>query len=375
MRNLFFLLILFYAGCKSIDPSLRVNTVYIPSQSQKTRFEEIFLKAKGLNLYGKDLPLSIYRVIPYDEGFLILDGEKQKVGYINSKGDFTTVISSVGEGPGEYLEIWDLEVFPQNNKILILDRKIRKLLLFSDSFRFETEIPIKKEDAYSLFSFSVLSENEILFQTSGTSGYKFLKYQISSNKFDFKVPIEKEFEGLGFGNDKSISFLNNQISVIYPLSNKIERYDELLNRKEDLFLDFQDFKISEDELNQVANDQNLMFDLIQNDENIKAHSFLLEETDNFYILSYYLGSFRNGDFLKSIIDKRSGESTTWEKLAIDGIDVDLLLMGKSKRDELVFILNSEQLERMSSSQIKTLSEKLKTPIDQNLPFLLFCTLR
>lgn len=92
-------------------------------------------------------------------------------------------------------------------------------------------------------------------------------------------------------------------------------------------------------------------------------------------MSYYLGSFRNGDFLKSIIDKRSGESTTWEKLAIDGIDVDLLLMGKSKRDELVFILNSEQLERMSSSQIKTLSEKLKTPIDQNLPFLLFCTLR
>jgi hypothetical protein len=222
-----------------------------------------------LYLSGEELPLSVYRVIPFDQGFLILDGKKQQVGFLNSKGYFKPVISSVGEGPGEYLEIWDLKVDPQNNKIFILDRKARKLLIFSDSFGFETEIPIKKEFAFSILSFSVLSGNEILFQTSGSSGYKFMTFDISSKKFDFKVPIDKEFEGLGFGSDRSMSVLNDQISVIYPLSNKIERYDRFLSRKEDLFVDFQGFSITESELKQVENDQNRMVDLVQNDEKKK----------------------------------------------------------------------------------------------------------
>jgi hypothetical protein len=255
----------------------------------------------------------------------------------------------------------------------MLDRKLSKMLLYSESLEFIKEIPIKREFVSSILSFWFLNGDEILFQTSGTSGFKFLKYEISSNKFEFKVPIDKEFEGLGFGNDKSMSFLNNQISIIFPLSNKIERYDESLNRKEDLFLDFQNFKISEAELNEVANNQNRMFDMIQNDENKKAHSFLIEETDNFYVLSYYLGSFRNGDFLKSIINKTTGENRTWKSIKIDNTEIDIFLIGKNKRDELIFTVNSEQMERLSDSQIQKLSKMLKIPIDQNLPLLIFGT--
>lgn len=375
MRNIGFFAILFFVGCKSIDPSLRVKTVTIQPQSQEIRFEEVFSKAKALNLSGEELPLSVYRVIPLDEGFLILDGKKQQVGFINSEGDFKTVISSVGEGPGEFLEIWDLKINPQNNKIFILDRKVRKLLIFSDSFGFETEIPIKKEYASSLLSFSVLSGNEILFQTSGSSGYKFMRYDISSKNFEFKVPIDQEFEGLGFGSDRSMSVLNDQVSVIYPLSNKIERYDRFLSRKEDLFVDFQGFSITESELKQVAYDQNRMFDLIQNDRNKKTHSFGIVELDRYYVISYYLGSFRNGDFLKSIVEKSTGHTKTYNTIKIGDVEVDLLLMGNGKGDELIFSLNPEKLERMSDSQIHALSKKLKISIDKNSPLLLFCTLK
>ena len=202
-----------------------------------------------------------------------------------------------------------------------------------------------------------------------------MTFDISSKKFDFKVPIDKEFEGLGFGSDRSMSVLNEQISVIYPLSNKIERYDRFLSRKEGLFVDFQGFLITESELKQVENDQNRMVDLVQNDENKKTHSFGIVESDRYYVISYYLGSFRNGDFLKSIIEKSTGETKTFHTVKIEDVEVDLLLIGKGRGDELIFTINQEKLERMSLSQIQALSKKLQTPIDQNSPLLLFCALK
>lgn len=373
INKILIVLVCFLIGCKSYESGMGINSISISPDPIVLDVGTFLNKIYTVQLSGTDLPLSVYRVLPYENGYFLLDGNKKSIWTSDNKGNSKKILESIGEGPGEYQEIWDLKINPESNELFILDRKLSKMLLYSKSLNFVKEIPIKREFVSSILSFWFLNGNEILFQTSGTSGYKFLKYEISSNKFDFKVPIGKEFEGLGFGNDKSMSFLNNQISVIYPLSNKIERYDELLNRKEDLFLDFHDFKISEDELNQVANDQNLMFDLIQNDENKKAHSFLLEETDNFYVLSYYLGSFRNGDFLKSVVNKSSGENRTWKSIEIENTEIDVFLIGKSKGDELIFTVNSEELERLSDSQIQKLSKMLKIPIDQNLPLLIFGT--
>lgn len=263
-----------------------------------------FKKISPIQLKGTDLPLAVYRALPHSNGFYMLDGKKQSVLNTDSNGKISRVINAVGNGPGEYQEIWDMKINPENKALYLLDRKSAKMLVYSSSLEFIEEVPIKKEFVATLLSFGFINGDEVLFHTSGTSGYKFLKYGISSNKFEFKVPIDKEFEGLGFGNDKSMTILNNQISLIYPLSNKIERYDQNLQREEDLFVSIANFMINESELLEIGNDQNRMFDLIQNDEKKKSHSFLLEETENFYVLSYYLGSFRNGDFLKSIVNRQ-----------------------------------------------------------------------
>jgi hypothetical protein len=79
--------------------------------------------------------------------------------------------------------------------------------------------------------------------------------------------------------------------------------------------------------------------------------------------------------LKSIIEKSTGETKTFHTVKIEDVEVDLLLIGKGKGDELIFTINPEKLERMSLSQIQALSKKLKTPIDQNSPLLLFCALK
>ncbi len=374
MKNLaLIILLLFLIGCKSYESGIESNTFSIVPNLTVTDIDKIFKQISPIQLNGTDIPLSVYRVLPHAKGYYLLDGKKQSVLSTDDKGNIVTVIKDVGDGPGEIQEIWDMKINPENKDLYLLDRKSAKILVYSSSLDFIKEIPIKKEFVVTLLSFGFINGDEVIFHTSGSSGYKFLKYNISSNNFEFEVPISKEFEGLGFGNDKSMTILNDQISVIYPLSNKIERYDQNLDWEQYLFVDIKGFMVKDSELMDIANDQNRMFDLIQNDDNKKAHSFLLEELNNYYILSYYLGSFRNGDFLKSIVDKTTGESKTWKSIKIDQIEVDLLLIGKGKSDELIFTVNSEQMERMSSSQIETLSKKLKIPIDQNIPILILCT--
>lgn len=369
---LFFLIIASLFGCRSFDSGISKDPITIKAEPSSMESGKLFTKVKPVQLQGSDLPLAVYRVLPHSNGVYIIDGKKQSVLDTDSNGNIINVIKAVGDGPGEYKEIWDMKINPENKALYLLDRKSAKMLVYSSSLEFIEEVPIKKEFVVTLLSFGFINRDEVLFHTSGTSGYKFLKYGITSKKFEFKVPIDKEFKGLGFGNDRSMSLLNNRISLIYPLSNKIERYDQNLQRGEDLFVDFQIFMISESELELIANDQNRMFDLIQNDENRKAHSFLLEETSKYYVLSFYLGSFRNGDFLKSIIEKSTGETKTFKTLKIADLELDILLIGKGKEDELIFTVNSEQLERMTSSQIEALSKKLKIPVDPDKPLLLFC---
>jgi hypothetical protein len=369
ITTLLFLLI----GCKSYENGIENITFSIAPNPAVIDIAKIFKQISPIQLTGTDLPLAVYRVLPNSGGYYMLDGKKQSVLSTDGDGKILKVLNAVGDGPGEYKEVWDMKINPDSKDLYILDRKSAKMLVYSASLDFIKEIPIKREFVVTLLSFVFINGVEVLFHSSGTSGYRFLKYRIASNNFEFKVPIDKEFEGLGFGNDKSMTILKDQLSVIYPLNKKIERYDQSLQRKEDLFVDVQGFMIDESELMDIGNDQNRMFDLIQNDEKKKAHSFGLIETDRYYVISYYLGSFRNGDYLKSLVEKASGVSTTWKSITIDQLEVDLLLIGKNKSNELIFTLNSEQLERMTPAQLQVLSKKLKTPIDQNKPLLIFCT--
>ena len=111
-------------------------------------------------------------------------------------------------------------------------------------------------------------------------------------------------------------------------------------------LDIGDFAITTSELEFMENDQIRMLDLILNDENRKAHSFWLEETENFYFLTLLLGSYQNGLFFKSIIDKESFKSTSFRSFRVGAIDIDLVPVGRLSGDRVVFKLNHEQLESM-----------------------------
>lgn len=116
-----------------------------------------------------------------------------------------------------------------------------------------------------------------------------------------------------------------------------------------------------------------MFELIQNDEDKKAHSFSLVESPSFYFTSYFVGSFQNGEFLHTIIDKKGGENTTYKSVSIGGTEVDVVIVGRNQGDEMIYSINPEQIEVMSSNDISNLSRELGINVAAENPILLFCT--
>lgn len=373
MKNsLLILLALSILSCKSLDKAQLMDSISIIPNIESVKINELFSEVNTIKLVGEELPFSIYRVLPIEKGFLLLDGQKEKIFRVTSDGETHLFLNSKGEGPSQYLEIWDMKYDFKSSKLFILDRKLSKLLIYHSSSKEFKEFPIKKDFISSILSFGIIKTDEVVFQTSGSTGYKFLKFNLSKNEYTNIVEMESEFNQLGFGNDKSMNILENSISVIYPLSGKIEKYDFSFIREADIHLDFNNYSISPLEIEKVNNDQNRMFDLIQNDDERRVHSFLLEESENYILLSYYLGSFRNGFFLKSLVNKSTGDVISFKDIIVGNESIDFRLIGRNRMDEFIFTLNSEELEKISSSSLNLVSRKFKVDISPEHQYLVFC---
>jgi hypothetical protein len=362
-------------GCKSNEQFIIPKQISVQPQAKIISLDQVFRKVEVLTLQGETGLFSIYRMMPYQGGFLFTDTKKERVYISDARGKVSLFMDQKGEGPGEYRSIWDLKIHPNGENFAILDRGLAKVLIYDSKGNSVKELSMKRRLMSSINSFDFLDSESLVFFTSGSPGVKFLVLNLSTETLELKVPIENELDGLAFGNDRSMTFVNDRISVIYPLSRKIERYTTDFSREEDVFLDIDRYQISEDEIKEIANDQNRMFELIQNDVNKKAHSFSLVESPNFYFTSYYIGSFQNGEYLHTIIKKRDGENLTYKAVAIDGVKVDLVLVGRNQGDEMIYSLNPEQIEMMTSENISILSNAFKIDVKPEKPILIFGTPR
>lgn len=362
-------------GCKSNEQFIIPKQISVQPQAKIISLDQVFRKVEVLTLQGETGLFSIYRMMPYQGGFLFTDTKKERVYISDARGKVSLFMDQKGEGPGEYRSIWDLKIHPNGENFAILDRGLAKVLIYDSKGNSVKELSMKRRLMSSINSFDFLDSESLVFFTSGSPGVKFLVLNLSTEILELKVPIENELDGLAFGNDRSMTFVNDRISVIYPLSRKIERYTTDFSREEDVFLDIDRYQISEDEIKEIANDQNRMFELIQNDVNKKAHSYSLVESPNFYFTSYYIGSFQNGEYLHTIIKKRDGENFTYKAVAIDGVKVDLVLVGRNQGDEMIYSLNPEQIEMMTSENISILSNALKIDMKPEKPILIFGTPR
>ena len=127
MRNIWFLL--FFVFCIS---SISCNKkeyenkdgfrVYQVDLDEKINpFEELFSKAEVIPLETSDSGLIIYinKIIPIDDEFYVHDRETHKLYVFGQDGKFKKQISRYGQGPNNYISMFDCVIDAHNNDIYI----------------------------------------------------------------------------------------------------------------------------------------------------------------------------------------------------------------------------------------------------------------
>lgn len=295
-------LALFSCSGKVFEPKV-LTDIKIPSEVENIELEELLSNYKIVPVYSDQFIPSVYRVFGRNGSIFFTDGKKSKIFKQSETGNAIEFIQSLGDGPGEYHEIRGVKYDASSRKIFILDKKLFKILVFDEIGNFKNEYFLDKSIRQSVLGFEILDESNLLFRSNTSSGFTFIRYNLINGEFTFISPNEEP--NLGFGNDLSLSKFNKSFSVVSPFVSKISVFDNDLEHVSDLNLDFGKFSITNPEIENIGEDQEKAFSLIQDDIVKKAHSFGIMETESYYIVSYNVGSFNSGDYRNAIISKNS----------------------------------------------------------------------
>ncbi|MGY6520961.1 MAG: 6-bladed beta-propeller [Mongoliitalea sp.] len=307
----------------------------------------IFDEPTFLLVSNPELISPIYRVQSSDDGLFLIDRKKEKVYKIDSYGNTSVLIARKGEGPEEYTLIDDFKL--GEDEIWILDGAKIRLMVFTFDGKLKEIVDLKSNQRDGYGAFQVLDDRVVLNTITG-SNYKFRVLDKNSRLLEWVSPLDSIVVGFDFGGDKGLSKNENSLSYIHPFQAVIHNFDEELNLVKMVRLDFGQYGISDEELNELNNDFNRAFDLILDPERPKAHSFSIEETKNHYLLTNFIGPFGTGKFIHTAIDKVSGEAISFEKLSISGNTLPIILVGVHSSNQLIWALDMEQFEQLNPSQ-------------------------
>ncbi|MCH6201494.1 6-bladed beta-propeller [Aquiflexum sp. LQ15W] len=364
---LFCFFLVFCSQKKEVELS---STIKISPVPKSFEIEDSFDEFKIIHLKNIDLIANLYRAKYYNESIYILDGSRSKLYKIGKEGKLNLILSFKGDGPYEYNLISDFQVLNENEEILIYDGSKKTMMKFAPRNNLISSQKLEGVEEKSLGAFQVMKDGEILFNLISGSPNRFFIYNLSDNSFYENTLLDSIYHGFDFGSDKGLTIGSNNFSTIYPFEYKILSFNEKLENQNSIALNFGVNSIAEEELKGIKNDPNQLFDLINNDMNPKVHSFILEETENFYLVQYFLGSFVGGKFLKTIISKDSKKSNTFDSIRLSKIDIPCTLIGKLNDDRFIFSLNIEYIKNLTEEQKASISEYIPADYLDDNPILL-----
>lgn len=358
-------------SCNSeIEKSLPDAPISLESKITSIELDQLFSKWETFELNENEFVSAIVSIRKNnDDEYFFLEGSRKRVFSLSENGEHSLLYNQEGEGLGQVKEIWDFDIDQDSGDFFLLDRKQVKVLHFSPSFELIEEIKLNKEFATSILSMRLLNNNELLFYTSGTSGYKFIKLDLKSQNFESFVPVSPDLKKLGFGLDKAISNSGNQLTTINFLTGQIDFYSKNVEIIDSLEFTLNSTEISTSDLQKIRGDQSLFLELVQNNEKPKAHSFGIFETDDFFIIHYYLGSFMNGKYVKTLLDKNNWKSRTFEKVLLNGVEISFDFIGVI--DNSVFWnINKEETKLLSKEEKIKIFEKYAINLGGDQPVIL-----
>jgi hypothetical protein len=169
-----FLLCLLCFGCKqkhsvdAVNTDITVHSVDL-DKAGKVYASEIFDSIVYVPLETTDVALlgRITKMEIADSLFFLLDKQTHTIWCFDQKGKYINHIHRLGQGPEEYVSIFDFTVDIADNLIAVLDRNTKKILWYTFSGKFVKSRRIE----VSAMRFGLLNDNKILAYTNGADFY------------------------------------------------------------------------------------------------------------------------------------------------------------------------------------------------------------
>jgi hypothetical protein len=318
-RIIYILLFLLSLGCgqkqntKWVEASIKLYPVD-PSKAEKIYASAIFdsivyipLESSNEVVVGEISKLEIV-----DSLFYILDTKAKTIWCFNQKGKYINKIAKRGQGPGEYVSLFDFTVDRVNNHILVLDRSLRKILTYDFSGRFVKNERIEVHAN----KFGILNDNKILAYTRGTDmflkkndgtlGYNFFIID-STGKTDAYFPYIHSIDNII--TNKAIEINDGKVFVNYAGHDTIYEFSMDGNILLKHVIDFGDYHLP---IENVSN-ESVAIDLrnspkyakldevyYSNDYSLIIYDF--ESRLRFALRNNKTGKSSNGSFLENDID-------------------------------------------------------------------------
>lgn len=165
-----------------VESSLKLYPVD-PGKAEKIYASTIFDSIVYIPLESSDEVIvgEISKLETVDSLFYILDNQTKTIWCFNQKGKYINKIGRRGQGPGEYVSLFDFTIDRVNNHILILDRSSHKIITYNFSGQFV------KDERIKVFAnrFGILNDNKILAYTRGAD--MFLKNNDGTLGYNFFI--------------------------------------------------------------------------------------------------------------------------------------------------------------------------------------------
>lgn len=153
MKNIFYgmMFMLVLAGCRNNAQMTGVpeKIVEIPGEIQTSFYDNVadygvlHLETTDESLISQVEKIRIHNGMVY----ILNGGSNANLLCFDNNGRFVRKIGRRGRGPKEYIELWNFEIDPIRNELLLLDNEGQKILVFdlNGDFRREVKIPYAAE--------------------------------------------------------------------------------------------------------------------------------------------------------------------------------------------------------------------------------------
>lgn len=249
-----------------------------------------------------------------DSLMFLLDMENNKLFCFDIDGNFVTTIGKNGQGPGEYVKIFDFAIDHDKKQIIILDRSIRKIL----SYKLNGEY-IESHTLNMMACKLEVCGNNYLFYTGGSDYYTKNKDKLGYNIFltdrecniiEKRLPYNPDYDNLI--NDKVFDYNLGDSTVCfhYAIYDTIYEFN-CKNTPAKYVVDFNENKIPISEINSenfkdyINKSKYAMISNVCHSNDYMFVNYTLNNRVCFFIFNKKMNSVMNFSLMKNDIDKTS----------------------------------------------------------------------